>query len=115
MGFSDYFLIVRDAKKVSIESMRENAKQAGNFDVNEVLEFESEEDELELEEFEVVIPDSATKDCLAKFKKILSENPGSTKIKLVFKKGEEITRKVALSDGITLSDSVKNEIKKLFT
>ena len=108
-------IIVRDAKMVSIESMRENAQQAGNFDVNEVIEFDTEEEEIIEDVFEVVIPATATKDCLAKFKEILSKNPGSTKIKLIFKKGEEITRKVALSDGITLSDSVKNEIEKLFT
>ena len=108
-------IIVRDAKMVSIESMRENAQQAGNFDVNEVIEFDTEEEESIEDVFEVVIPATATKDCLAKFKEILSKNPGSTKIKLIFKKGEEITRKVALSDGITLSDSVKNEIEKLFT
>jgi len=114
-------IIVNSVKSVSIESMIENAKDAGTFDLDE-NPFDYVEEDANGEDppaessntFVINIPEKANPNSLSSLKELLSGNKGDTPVELHFKNGQRIIRKVKLSDGIKLDDKIKSKILTLF-
>ena len=92
--------MLNQVQKVSLDVMKQSALESEAFDHSK-------------EEFVIEIPSHVSKKNLTQLKQILNDNQGETPVKLIVNADSASPKTISLKSGLTLSPSVKSQIKAL--
>jgi len=96
----NFQLMLNQVQKVSLDVMKQSALESEAFDHSK-------------EEFVIEIPSHVSKKNLTQLKQILNDNQGETPVKLIVNADSASPKTISLKSGLTLSPSVKSQIKAL--